>query len=304
MPNADWNGTANITFRAWDQTTGTAGSTADSTINGGTSAFSTATASPSIIINPVNDAPVITSNGGGATAAISIAENTTAVTTVTASDADLPAQTLTYSITGGADAAKFAVNASTGALTFVAALDYENPTDADADNAYEVTIQVSDGAGGTDTQALSVTVTPVNDNNPVITSDGGGATAAVSVVENTTVVTTVLATDADLPAAALLYSISGGADAARFVIDGGTGLLTFLTNPDFEAPSDANSDNVYQVTVQVSDGAGGTDSQTMSVTVTDADEFDVGPLSDTNATANAVNENAANGTAVGITAVG
>jgi hypothetical protein len=41
--------------------------------------------------------------------------------TVTATDADLPAQTLSYSIVGGADAAKFAINASTGALSFVTA---------------------------------------------------------------------------------------------------------------------------------------------------------------------------------------
>ena len=107
-----------------------------------------------------------------------MAENTTAVMTVTATDADLPAQTLSYSITGGADAAQFTIDASTGALSFLAAPDYENPTDADANNVYDVTVQVSDGAGGTDTQAIGVTVTPVNDNNPVITCNGGGATAA------------------------------------------------------------------------------------------------------------------------------
>jgi serralysin len=52
--------------------------------------------------------------------------------TVTATDADLPAQTLSYSIVGGADAAKFSINASTGALSFVTAPDYEAPTDAAA----------------------------------------------------------------------------------------------------------------------------------------------------------------------------
>lgn len=52
-----------------------------------------------------NSAPVITSNGGGATTSVNVAENSTAVTTVTATDSDVPAQTLTYSITGGADAA-------------------------------------------------------------------------------------------------------------------------------------------------------------------------------------------------------
>ena len=53
--------------------------------------------------------------------------------------------TLTYSISGGADAAQFAINASTGALSFLAAPDYETPTDAGANNVYDVTVQVTDG---------------------------------------------------------------------------------------------------------------------------------------------------------------
>ena len=219
-----------------------------------------------ITITPVNDNnPVITSDGGGATASVNVNENDTAVTTVTATDADLPAQTLTYAITGGADAAFFAIDSNTGALTFLAAPDYEAPADADSDNVYEVTVQVSDGAL-TDTQAISVTVQPVNDNNPVITSDGGGATASVNVNENDTAVTTVTATDADLPVQTLSYAIAGGADAGFFAIDSNTGALTFLAPPDYEAPADANSDNVYEVTVQVSDGTL-TDTQAISVTV-------------------------------------
>ena len=122
-----------------------------------------------------------------------------------------------------------------------------------------MTVQVSDGAGGTDTQAIAVTVTPVNDNNPVITTNGGGATAAVNVAENTTAVTTVTATDADLPAQTLTYSIIGGADAAQFTINAATGVLSFLAAPDYETPTDAGANNVYDVTVQVSDGGGGTD---------------------------------------------
>jgi hypothetical protein len=59
MPGADWNGTvtAGLTFRAWDQTSGTAGATADTSFNGGASAFSTATASASVTVLAVNDAP-------------------------------------------------------------------------------------------------------------------------------------------------------------------------------------------------------------------------------------------------------
>ncbi|MBY0461322.1 MAG: cadherin-like domain-containing protein [Gemmataceae bacterium] len=101
-------------------------------------------------------APAITS-GGGATAAVGVAENTTAVTTVSAFDPDA-GTTLTYSIAGGADAAKFAINPTTGALAFVSAPDFENPTDAGADNVYDVVVRVTDGVF-TDTQALAVTVT-------------------------------------------------------------------------------------------------------------------------------------------------
>lgn len=110
-----------------------------------------------------NTGPVITSNGGAATAAVNVAENSSAVTTVTATDADLPARTLTYSISGGADAAKFTINSLTGGLNFVAAPDFEATTDQGPNNVYNVTVQVSDGAGGTDTQAIVVSIMGVNE---------------------------------------------------------------------------------------------------------------------------------------------
>src|SRR4029450_9869170 len=182
-------------------------------------------------VGNVNDAPVITSNGGAATAALSIAENTAAVTTGTAPDADAGA-TVTYSIVGGADAAKFTIDANPGALAFVSAPDAENPTDAGGNNVYDVVVQVSDGTS-TDSQAIAVTVSDVNDNVPVITSNGGGATANISIAENTSAVTTVTANDAD-SGATLTYSIIGGADAGKFNIDANTGLLSFVTTPDYE----------------------------------------------------------------------
>jgi Ca2+-binding RTX toxin-like protein len=67
---------------------------------------------------------------------------------------------LSYSIVGGADAAKFAINASTGALSFITAPDFENPTDAGTNNVYDVVVQVSDGTL-VDTQAIAVNVTDV-----------------------------------------------------------------------------------------------------------------------------------------------
>ncbi|MGO4314266.1 cadherin domain-containing protein, partial [Pseudomonas sp. KB_15] len=102
--------------------------------------------------------------------------------------------------------------------------------------------------------AIAVTVTGVNDNSPVITSNGGGATASINVAENTTAVTTVAATDADLPAQTLSYNIVGGADAAKFSIVSGTGVLSFISAPNFEAPTDSGANNVYDVIVRASDG--------------------------------------------------
>ena len=217
-----------------------------------------------VAVGNLNDnAPVITSDGGGATASVNVAENGTAVTTVTASDADAGA-TLSYTIVGGADAARFAIDATTGVLSFLSAPDFETAADAGGDNIYDVTVQVSDGSN-IDTQAIAVAVGNLNDNAPVITSDGGGATASVNVAENGTAVTTVTASDADA-GATLSYTIVGGADAARFAIDATTGVLSFLSAPDFETAADAGGDNIYDVTVQVSDGSN-IDTQAIAVAI-------------------------------------
>ncbi len=221
----------------------------------------------SVNLTAVNDAPMITSNGGAAVATVTVDEAQTGATTVTSTDVD--GGTPGYSLVGGADQARFSIDAASGVLTFLVAPIFSAPTDANADNIYQVTVQASDGNGGVDTQAIDVRVTPVGGNTaPVITSNGGGATAAISLNENLTAVTTVVATDADLPAQTLTYAITGGTDAARFAINANTGALTFVVAPDYEAPTDANGDNIYNLVITVSDGAL-TDNQMIDVTVAD-----------------------------------
>ncbi|MDO6736058.1 SdrD B-like domain-containing protein [Octadecabacter sp. 1_MG-2023] len=95
---------------------------------------------------------------------ICIDENTTFVIDVNATDAD--GDTLTYEIIGGADAAAFEIDAQTGELSFIAGPDYEAPTDGNGNNIYDVTIEVSDGNGGTDTKALWVKVKDVDETDP------------------------------------------------------------------------------------------------------------------------------------------
>jgi hypothetical protein len=124
----------------------------------------------------------------GTTASVSIAESATAAATIRAPEPDA-GSTLTHSIVGGADATRFTVKSSSGALSFVPAPDYEKPTEAGGNSVYDVTVQVSDGTL-TDTQAIAVTVNNVNDNAPVITSNAAGTTASVNVAENGTAVAT------------------------------------------------------------------------------------------------------------------
>lgn len=214
-----------------------------------------------------NAAPQITSNGGGTTATISLDENLTAVTKVTATDPD--GDYLTFDIAGGADAALFKITLSTGRLSFIAAPDYEKPQDANRDNSYEVEVRVSDGEL-TDTQLIRVQILNVQEGKPpVITSNGGGATANISVSENQQAVTTVAATDAD--GDTITYRLATGADDGLFQINTNSGKLAFIKVPDYENPKDANQDNIYILTVIATDGVFET-TQLLFVTVTDAVE--------------------------------
>ena len=110
-------------------------------------------------------APAITSGGAGDTAATVVAENTRVATTVTATDpnGDLPG----FSIVGGSDAALFRIDAVTGVLSFIAAPNFEAPSDAGADNGYVVRVRASDGTLF-DEQTITVTITDENENLPSI----------------------------------------------------------------------------------------------------------------------------------------
>ncbi len=152
--------------------------------------------------------PVITSNGGGDLGAATVAENTTLATTVVTNDPNVtlqdyvPTQGLTYSIVGGADAALFSIIASganAGQLSFIDAPNFENATDADTNNIYDVTVAVTDGLA-TDTQALSITVANVNE----LPTGSIAITAATPNVANTVDLTALntLGVDPDSPVTA------------------------------------------------------------------------------------------------------
>ena len=115
----------------------------------------------------INHQPTITSNSGNPLT-LEVAENTTTVSDVEATDSEDGAETnLTYTLSG-ADAAKFSIGTD-GKLAFIAAPDFETPASANASNLYQVTVTTTDKNGGMDTQAITVTVTDVDDTAPVIT---------------------------------------------------------------------------------------------------------------------------------------
>ena len=227
--------------------TDTAGNTANGT-GGTTVKDTTADAGPTATVT-IND-------GDGV---ISAAEQGAASYTVAGVDADAHA-TVTFS---DGNPLHNVVVASLANGTFAANLS------GLSDGPIVASIAVSDTAGNTATgsgDSSSKNTTPVN-HPPGITSNGGGTSAAINVAENSTAVTTVVATDPDA-GAILGYSIIGGADATKFAINSTSGVLTFAAAPDFESPTDAGPNNVYDVQVQVSDGLGGLDSQAIAVTVT------------------------------------
>src|SRR5439155_187919 len=143
----------------------------------------------------------------------------------------------------------------------------EAPADAGGNNVYDVTVQVADGHGGVDAQALAVGVTDVAGLTINGTSKGGTLTGR-SEERHVGEESRVAGGDPDA-GESLSYAISGGADAGLFTFDAASGALSFLTAPSFEAPADAGGNNVYDVTVQVADGHGGVDAQALAVGVTD-----------------------------------
>jgi hypothetical protein len=92
-----------------------------------------------LTVTPVNDAPVIT---GTAPLRFSINENVASVGSLSVSDPD--GSNLTFSISGGRNAALFSINSSTGAISFSSLPDFENPFTG-LSNSYSFTARVSDG---------------------------------------------------------------------------------------------------------------------------------------------------------------
>ncbi|MDB2556767.1 hypothetical protein N9X77_02230 [Luminiphilus sp.] len=216
-----------------------------------------------------NSAPTIS-----VSSPVSVSEGSSAVTSVTVSDADGDSLTLSLA---GTDSGAFSLDQTTGAISFSSAPDFENPADSDSNNEYLITVSVSDG---TDSASESVVINVSNVNEaPSITAINSSSPESgfneVSVAEAQTSAFSVTATDPDSDD--LSFTLSG-ADSDLFSVSS-SGVVTFDSAPDYEVPTDSDGDGVYVVTVTASDGSL-SDSVATRVTVTDAQEIASGVLID------------------------
>ena len=177
--------------------------------------------SAELVVNDDDAAPVV------ATASpVVVAENATAVATLTATDADTAAADLSWSIpagaAGGADGAKFALTAD-GALSFKAAKDFDAPDDADADGDYEITVRVTDGANPVDA-ALVVRLSDVDDAAPTLSS------ASVDGAVLTLTFSEALDTASQPPASSFAVSVGGTARTVDAVVVSGKVVTLTLSS--------------------------------------------------------------------------
>lgn len=181
-----------------------------------------------ISVNDVNSAPVLSHPGDR-----SVAELGSLSFTLSASDTDIPANILTYSIQSGG-AGGMTLDSSTGVFNWT-------PSEAQGPGIYDVTFRVTDNGAPvmSHEQTVRLTVGEVN-LPPALVSPGNQTTAW-----GNEITFTLLATDPDLPANTLTYSIQAGA------LPG----MTLAANSFSWTPA-GNQIGVANVTFRVTDGGG------------------------------------------------
>ena len=204
-----------------------------------------------IVITEVNNSPVLTSIGNK-----SVNEGVQISFTASATDSDVPLQSLTYSLLNAPTGA--VINSASGAFTWTPSEFQGGPSN------YLVTVRVTDNGSPALSASEVITIT-VNEVNlaPVL-----GSIGSKSVGEGNLLTFTATATDADLPAQQFTYSLSNAPAGA--VINASSGVFTWT-------PSETQGPGVYSVTVRVTDNGSPalSASEIISITVT---EVNVAPV--------------------------
>lgn len=179
-----------------------------------------------IRVSEVNVAPILAPIGGK-----TVDEETSLTFKAAATDVDLPANALTYSLANAPGGA--VIDSATGVFRWT-------PTEAQGAGSYTLTVRVTDNGAPalSDEETFTITVNEVN--KPPVAE---GASANVD--EDGAVSISLKASDADLPANALSYSIVGA--PAHGKLSGSGANLTYTPNANFNG-----SDSF---TFRVSDGS-------------------------------------------------
>lgn len=219
---------------------------------------SSATATVSISIAPVNDSPSLASISNQ-----TIAEGSTLTFTASANDPDGPTSVLTFSLAAGTPPGA-TINPATGAISWT-------PTEAQGPGTFTINVQVADNGSPTlsATQSISVTVTEAN-SPPAL-----AAIAPQTVTEGNALTFTATAVDSDVPPNPLTFSLGPGAPAGAS-INPSSGAFAWT-------PTEAQGPGNFTISIQVTDGASAnsTSSQTFTVTVNEANSPPVlAPISD------------------------
>ncbi|MBF0263086.1 MAG: cadherin domain-containing protein, partial [Magnetococcales bacterium] len=219
--------------------------------------------------------PVITS---GATAT-TLAENCGSgqlVYTATATDLVDISAGVTYSLKAVDDFAAFSINSTTGAVTLTGNPNYETKA------SYIFTVVASDGVTTSTEKSVTLAITNLDEVAPVFSS-GGTATALDENSGAGQVVYVANATDTADVSAGITYSLKSGGDAGLFSIDGSTGAVTLIDDPNHEVKSS------YGFTVLASDGVTTPTEQAVTLAITNLDE--VSPVITSGTIATPLDEN-------------
>jgi hypothetical protein len=248
LPNGNFFGTADLSFKAWDRSNGRPdGSTGvDASSGGGNSAYSAGTETATIDVLAVNHPPVAVPDS------YTLAENTTltvsAASGVLANDSDVDGPfPLTASLVNGPAHGTLTLN-SNGSFVYTPTTYYNGPD--------SFVYKVSDALGAFDVGLVSLTVTWVNQNptakNDIATLPENGGAVTIDVLSNDSCAP-------DVGETLTITSVSQGAHGSVAITSAGK-FVTYTPQAYYHGPD--------SFTYTISDGNGGTATATVNVTVT------------------------------------
>ena len=263
------------------------------TIRATSSDGSFSTQSFTIAVTDVNESGIgaISDTDAAADTVLENAANGTTVGLTAFADDPDGTDTVSYALDDDAGG-RFAIHATTGVVTVAGGINRE------AAGTYNITVRATSSDTSTTTRTFTITIGDVDEFDVTAPADSDGSANAVNenAANGTAVGITASASDADATNNTVTYSLTDDA-GGRFTIDANSGIVTVANGSLLDREAAAS----HNITVRATSADGSTADTTFTVNLNDVDEFDIGAVTDSNAAPNTVAENAAVGTAVGLT---